>query len=91
MVMNISELQGKTPDQLKDMVLGLKKELFNLRFQRSSGELTNTSRFRQVRNDIARVYTFMNQPETAGASAKPAKKVAAPKAAKAKTTKAKKA
>ncbi len=89
--MNIADLQGKTPDQLKDMVLGFKKELFNLRFQRSSGELANTSRFKEVRKDIARIYTFMNQPEAASA-AKPAKKAAASKkAAATKTTKAKKA
>ena len=59
--MKIEELKGKTADQLTEMVGQLKKELFNLRFQRVSGELENTSRFSQVRRDIARVKTFVNQ------------------------------
>lgn len=84
--MKAAELTGKTPDQLNDLALNLKKELFNLRFQKSTGELTNVSRFAQVRKDIARIYTAMNTPP----SAKPAKakkeKAAAPK----KATKAKK-
>jgi large subunit ribosomal protein L29 len=83
---NISELRGKSPDELKDLVLNLKKEQFNLRFQVASGELNNTSRFQVVRRDIARIKTLLNQPEQAvgAVSAKPAKKAkAAPKAKKA--------
>ena len=91
--MKIADLQGKTPDQLKDMVLNLKKELFNLRFQRSSGELTNTTRFKEVRRDVARVFTAMNTSDAASAKpakAKAAKKPVAESKAK-KTTKAKSA
>lgn len=79
--MKAIETQGKTPDQLTDMVLTLKKELFNLRFQAASGELANTSRFRQVRRDIARIKTAMNAPAEAAPKAKKEPKAkAAPKA-----------
>jgi large subunit ribosomal protein L29 len=47
-----------TPDQLKDELLRLKKEQFNLRFQRATGQLENTARVRQVRRDIARLKTI---------------------------------
>lgn len=59
--MKNDELKGKTPDEMKEMVGYLKKELFNLRFQKASGELTNTTRFRDVKRQIARIKTFMNQ------------------------------
>ncbi len=59
--MKNEELKGKTPDEMKEMVGYLKKELFNLRFQKASGELTNTTRFRDVKRQIARIKTFMNQ------------------------------
>ncbi len=59
--MKMDELQGKTPDELKEMLGYLKKEQFNLRFQKASGELENTARFRQVRRDIARIQTALNQ------------------------------
>lgn len=59
--MKISELRGKTVDQLKDLLVSLKKEAFNLRFQRTTGELENTSRVRQVRRDVARVKTLLNE------------------------------
>lgn len=59
--MKISELRSKTVDQLKEMLINLKKEAFNLRFQRTTGELENTSRFRQVRRDVARVKTLLNE------------------------------
>lgn len=58
--MKQEELKGKTQDELKEMVGYLKKELFNLRFQQASGELTNTSRFRVVKKSIARIQTYMN-------------------------------
>ena len=47
-----------TEDQLNDEVLKLKKEQFNLRFQRATGQLENTSRVRVVRRDIARTKTI---------------------------------
>lgn len=59
--MKMEDLQGKTPDELKEMLGYMKKELFNLRFQKANGELENTSRFRQLRRDIARVKTMLNQ------------------------------
>jgi large subunit ribosomal protein L29 len=56
-----SDLKVMTPDQLQDELLGLKKEQFNLRFQRATGQLENTSRVREVRRDIARVRTLQRQ------------------------------
>jgi large subunit ribosomal protein L29 len=53
----VSELRAKTPDQLADRLLELKKEQFNLRFQRASGQLENTARVRQVRREIASIKT----------------------------------
>jgi large subunit ribosomal protein L29 len=56
-----SDLRLKTPDELKTDLVGLKKEQFNLRFQRASGQLENVARVRQVRRDIARVKTVLGQ------------------------------
>ncbi len=58
--MKAAELVGKTDTELKDMLVNLKKEAFNLRFQQVSGELEKTSRIREVRKDIARVKTSLN-------------------------------
>jgi large subunit ribosomal protein L29 len=58
--MKAEELRGKTPDELKTQLTELKKEAFNLRFQRASGQLENTARVRQVRRDIARIQTILN-------------------------------
>jgi large subunit ribosomal protein L29 len=55
--MKASELRDKTLDQLDDELVKLKKEQFNLRFQKASGQLENVARVRQVRRDIARVKT----------------------------------
>ena len=55
-----SDLRVMTPDQLEDEALKLKKEQFNLRFQKASGQLENTARVRQVRRDIARIQTLLN-------------------------------
>lgn len=55
------ELRGKTADELKDELLNLKKEQFNLRFQRASGQLENTARVRDVRRGIARIKTVLRQ------------------------------
>jgi large subunit ribosomal protein L29 len=55
--MKIGDARAMTVDQLDDEVVKLKKEQFNLRFQRATGQLENTSRVRQVRRDIARLKT----------------------------------
>ncbi|MEX2648319.1 MAG: 50S ribosomal protein L29 [Alphaproteobacteria bacterium] len=57
--MRITDIKTKTDDQLRDDLVGLKKEQFNLRFQRATGQLENTARVRQVRRDIARVKTVL--------------------------------
>ena len=59
-----AEIKDMTLDQLDDQLVKLKKEQFNLRFQRASGQLENTSRVRQVRRDIARIMTIA--PHEAG-------------------------
>ncbi|NUB44523.1 50S ribosomal protein L29 [Fertoebacter nigrum] len=56
-----SELKDKTPDQLRDSLVALKKEAFNLRFQQATGQLENTARMRAVRRDVARIKTVLNQ------------------------------
>ena len=61
----LSDLRVMTEDQLSDEILALKKEQFNLRFQRASGQLQDTSRVRVVRRDIARVQTIAAQKRTA--------------------------
>ena len=59
--MNAQELRDKTPDQLRDQLLALKKEAFNLRFQQATSQLENTARMRVVRRDVARVQTVLNE------------------------------
>lgn len=59
--MKAQELKDKTPDQLKDQLVSLKKEAFNLRFQQATGQIENTARMRAVRRDVARVKTVLNQ------------------------------
>jgi large subunit ribosomal protein L29 len=61
--MKISDVRALSADQLEDEVLKLKKEQFNLRFQRATGQLENTSRVRQVRKDIARIKTVARQKQ----------------------------
>ena len=69
--MKISDIRPKTDDELKTQLADLQKEKFNLRFQRSSGQLENTSRVRQVRRDIARIETVLGErTRTASAAAK---------------------
>jgi large subunit ribosomal protein L29 len=55
----IADVRAKTPDELQEMLVGLRKEQFNLRFQRATGQLEATGRIKQVRRDIARVKTIM--------------------------------
>ena len=59
--MKAADVRAMTLDQLDDEVLKLKKEQFNLRFQRATGQLENTSRVREVRRDIARMITIARQ------------------------------
>ncbi|HYW59982.1 MAG TPA: 50S ribosomal protein L29 [Xanthobacteraceae bacterium] len=59
------DLRHMTVDQLDDEALKLKKERFNLRFQRATGQLENTSRVREVRRDIARIRTIARQKRAA--------------------------
>lgn len=66
--MKASEVHDMTPDQLADRLVELKKEQFNLRFQRATGQLENTSRVRQVRRDIARVKTVLLDKQGSGKS-----------------------
>jgi large subunit ribosomal protein L29 len=66
--MDAKELRNKTPDQLRDQLVALKKEAFNLRFQQATGQLENTARMRVVRRDAARVKTILNEKAAAAAS-----------------------
>ncbi len=66
----LSDLRVMTEDQLSDEAFKLKKEQFNLRFQKASGQLQDTARVRVVRRDIARVMTVAGQ-KRAAAKAKP--------------------
>ena len=59
--MKAEDLRAKTVDELNDEIDSLAKEAFNLRFQKASGQLENTSRVRAVRRDMARVKTVLNQ------------------------------
>ena len=59
--MKIDDIRAMSPDQMDDAVLNLKKERFNLRFQRATGQLENTSRLREARRDIARIKTVAAQ------------------------------
>jgi large subunit ribosomal protein L29 len=61
----VSDLRVLSDDQLNDEVIKLKKEQFNLRFQRATGQLENTSRVRVVRRDIARAKTIAAQKRDA--------------------------
>jgi len=60
-----SDLNAMSKDQLTDELLNLKKEQFNLRFQRATGQLENTGRVREVRRDIARVKTLQRHKAAA--------------------------
>ena len=63
--MKAADLRGKTPDQLRDQLASLKKEAFNLRFQKATGQLEKTARVKQVRRDIARIKTIAAQKAVA--------------------------
>ena len=57
--MKAGDLRARTEDQLREQLLQLKKEQFNLRFQKATGQLENTARVREVRRDIARIKTIL--------------------------------
>ncbi len=59
--MKASDLRARTADELSEELETLGKEIFNLRFQRASGQLENTARVRQVRRDIARIKTILGE------------------------------
>lgn len=65
--MNAQDLRNKTPDELRDQLASLKKEAFNLRFQQATAQLENTARMRQVRRDVARVKTVLNEKAASAA------------------------
>src|SRR5687767_223168 len=94
--MKTADARAMTVDQLDDGVLKLKKEQFNLRFQRATGQLENTSRVRVIRRDIARIKTIAQQKRQGQAApqraAEPKQKPpAAPKAKRAAAARPKKA
>jgi large subunit ribosomal protein L29 len=57
--MKIDDVRGMTPDQLSEQLTSLKREQFNLRFQRATGQLEKTHRANEVRKDIARIRTVL--------------------------------
>jgi large subunit ribosomal protein L29 len=63
--MKISDARAMSKDQVKDEVLKLRKEQFNLRFQKATGQIENTARVRQIRRDIARLKTVASQQANA--------------------------
>ncbi|MCS0496709.1 50S ribosomal protein L29 [Ancylobacter mangrovi] len=65
-----TDFRTKTADELSDELLSLKKEQFNLRFQKATGQLENTARVRQIRRDVARVKTIQAQKAASAAKAK---------------------
>ena len=67
--MNASDLRDKTADQLRDDLVALKKEAFNLRFQQATGQLENTARMRTVKRDVARINMILNEKAAEAAKA----------------------
>jgi large subunit ribosomal protein L29 len=63
--LKVEDIRRMTADQMDDEILKLKKERFNLRFQRATGQLENTSRLREARRDIARIKTIARQKKLA--------------------------
>ena len=81
--MKVEDIRAMSLDQIDDEVLKLKKERFNLRFQKATGQLENTARVRLVRRDIARLKTIAAM-KRAGAAAAPKAKTKSPAKPKAK-------
>ncbi|MFN6999018.1 50S ribosomal protein L29 [Elioraea tepidiphila] len=63
-----ADLRAKSPDELKDMLIALRREQFNLRFQRATGQLESTNRIRVIRRDIARIKTILGERAAAPAA-----------------------
>jgi large subunit ribosomal protein L29 len=59
--LNAADLRGLSRQELNDQVVALKEELFGLRFQAATGQLENSGRLREVRKDIARIYTVLQE------------------------------
>lgn len=95
--MKAIELRAKSTEELKTLLSNSKKELFNLRFQKRTGELENTSRIRAVRRNVARIHTILPEVESgklaapAKATKKTAKETSKAKVAKKEKTETKKA
>ena len=87
--MKVADVRAMTLDQLDDEVLKLKKEQFNLRFQRATGQLENTSRVRTIRRDIARMKTIAVQKRVGAPEPAPKAEAAPAPAKKTRTTKPK--
>ncbi|KZY46736.1 50S ribosomal protein L29 [Roseovarius sp. HI0049] len=66
--MNATELRDKTPDQLREELVNLKKEQFNLRFQAATGQIENPARMKTVRRNVARVLTVLNEKAASAAA-----------------------
>ena len=66
--MTAKELLGKSPEQLRESLVALKKEAFNLRFQAATNQLENTSRMRAVRREVARIMTVLNKKAATAAA-----------------------
>lgn len=66
--MKASELRGKSAEQLEELLVEKRKEQFNLRMQQGTGQLARPSEMRQVRKDIARIKTLMNEQKAGNAS-----------------------
>lgn len=85
--MKTADLRAKTPDELQQSLLDLRKEQFNFRFQKTTGKIEDTSRIRTVRRDIAKIKTLLNELKSGKAPV--AKKAAAKKATPASAAKKK--
>ncbi|MDP2698517.1 50S ribosomal protein L29 [Thalassospira sp.] len=66
--MKVADLRAKSADELKQLLLDLRKESFNIRFQQATGQFENTARVRQVRRDIARIKTLLGNEKGASAA-----------------------
>ncbi len=66
-MMKAEELRTKSTDELKKALLDLRKEQFNMRFQKAGGQIANTAQMRSVRRNIARIKTILNEKQTQSA------------------------